>query len=642
VRPLRLFHETTATALAYGIYKTDLSETDPTNVAFVDIGHTSMQVCIAAFKKGQLKILSHSYDASLGGRDFDEVLFRHFASKFKSEYKIDVLENARASVRLRTACEKLKKMLSANSEAPIAIECLMDDKDVKGFMKRDEFESLSAPILDRILEPLKKAVAEAGLTQEEIHFLEVVGSGSRIPAIIKILTDFFGKEARRTMNASECVARGCALQCAMLSPTFKVRDFQVNESFPFSINLTWKGLVPDSENGGTESQQSAILFPKGNVIPCTKVLTLFRSGTFAVDAVYAEESTKICTYTIGPFQTSNGEKAKLQIRAHLNLHGIVSIDSATLIEEIVAELSAEQEVTANMDADEVPNNSSAMDTDEVPNNLSSSGSQSGTPTEPMETDKVVTSKTKVKKTTVPVSELVHGGMTVGDLQKATEQELEMALQDRIVEETKEKKNTVEAYIYDIRNKLSDKYREFVVDKEREEIVAKLQETEDWLYEDGEDETKGVYISKLDELKKRGDPIEERHREWLGRGPAVQQLVYCISSFRNAAMSTDPRFDHIDQAEKQKVMKECTEAEHWLREMMHHQDSLPKHATPILFSADVRKKAEALDRFCKPIMTKPKPTPKQQTPPPTEKQPEQAEHKEPMATENPEESATPTS
>lgn len=74
--------------------------------------------------------------------------------------------------------------------------------------------------------------------------------------------------------------------------------FQVNESFPFSINLTWKGLVPDSENGGTESQQSAILFPKGNVIPCTKVLTLFRSGTFAVDAVYAEESTKICTYTV--------------------------------------------------------------------------------------------------------------------------------------------------------------------------------------------------------------------------------------------------------------------------------------------------------------------------------------------------------
>lgn len=101
--PLRLMHETTSTALAYGIYKTDLPENDQLNVAFVDVGHASMQVCIAGFKKGQLKILAHSFDWSLGGRDFDEVLFRHFAEKFKKECKIDVYKNARAFMRLRTA-----------------------------------------------------------------------------------------------------------------------------------------------------------------------------------------------------------------------------------------------------------------------------------------------------------------------------------------------------------------------------------------------------------------------------------------------------------------------------------------------------------------------------------------------------------
>ncbi|KAJ4769778.1 hypothetical protein LUZ62_054035 [Rhynchospora pubera] len=646
LRPLRLFHETTATALAYGIYKTDLSETDPTNVAFVDIGHASMQVCIVAFKKGQLKILSHSFDTSLGGRDFDEVLFRHFASKFKSEYKIDVLQNARASTRLRTACEKLKKMLSANSEAPMGIECLMDDKDVKGFMKRDEFEKLSAPILDRILDPLKIAVAEAGLTQEGIHSVEVVGSGSRIPAIIKILTTFFGREPRRTMNASECVARGCALQCAILSPTFRVRDFQIQESFPFSINLTCKEIVPDAENSGTESEQCLILFPKGNAIPSTKVVTLSKSGTFTLDAVYAEGSTKLCTYTIGPFQTSNGERAKVHVSVCLNLHGVVSIDSAILLEEVAeAPVSDKQDTTANMDTDEVPNKSNELDCDmSMPessddhSSSSSSCSENGAPISEKkltETDKV----TEVNKTTIPVSELVHGGMTSGNLQKAIEQELEMALQDRIVEETKEKKNAVEAYIYDMRNKLSDKYLEFVVDKEREDIVAKLQETEDWLYEEGEDETKGVYISKLDELKKGGNPIEERHREWSERGTTIQLLYHCINSFRNAAMTTDSRFDHIDQAAKQKVIKECIEADRWIREMMQHQDALPKHATPILFSADIRKKAETLDRFCKPIMTRPKPPPpKQQTPPPTEELPQQAEHppvQEPVATDKPE-------
>jgi len=139
--------------------------------------------------------------------------------------------------------------------------------------------------------------------------------------------------------------------------------------------------------------------------------------------------------------------------------------------------------------------------------------------------------------------------------------------------------------------------------------------EDWLYEDGEDETKGVYIAKLEELKKIGDPIEARYKEWTERGSAVDQLVYCINSFREAALSNDQKFEHIEISEKQKVINECSEAENWLRERKQQQDALPKFANPVLLVSDLKKKAETLDRFCKPIMTKPKPAPKPQTPPP---------------------------
>ncbi|XP_062008330.1 heat shock 70 kDa protein 14-like [Rosa rugosa] len=393
LNPLRLFHETTATALAYGIYKTDLPENDQLNVAFVDIGHASMQVCIAGFKKGQLKVLAHSFDLSLGGRDFDEVLFQHFAAKFKEEYKIDVYQNARACLRLRAACEKLKKVLSANPEAPLNIECLMDEKDVRGFIKRDEFEQISAPILERVKVPLEKALLDANLSIENVHTVEVVGLGFRVPAIIKILIEFFKKEPRRTMNASECVARGCALQCAMLSPTFKVREFQVNESLPFSIALSWKGSGPDAQNGGAD--QTTIVFPKGNPIPSFKALTFYRSGTFSVDVQYTDVGdlqapVKISTYTIGPFQSNKSERAKVKVKVRLNLHGIVSVDSATLLEE--------EEV-------------------EVP-------------------------KRKVKKTNIPVVELVYGGLAPADVQKAIESEYHMALQDRVMEETKDKKTFI--------------------------------------------------------------------------------------------------------------------------------------------------------------------------------------------------------
>ena len=233
LHPLRLMHETTATALAYGIYKTDLSDTEPINVVFVDVGHASMQVCIAAFKKGQLKILGHSFDRCLGGRDFDEVLYDYFAEKFKEEYKIDVVSNARASLRLRAGCEKMKKILSANPIAPLNIECLMDEKDVRGVMKREDFEELAKPILEKVKGPCERALADSKLTIDQIYAVEVVGSGSRVPAILKILTSVFGKEPSRTMNASECIARGCTLQCAMLSPTFRVRDFEVLQTSMF-------------------------------------------------------------------------------------------------------------------------------------------------------------------------------------------------------------------------------------------------------------------------------------------------------------------------------------------------------------------------------------------------------------------------
>ncbi|PKA53830.1 Heat shock 70 kDa protein 14 [Apostasia shenzhenica] len=634
LHPLRLFHETTATALGYGIYKTDLPENDQLNVAFVDVGHASMQVCIAGLRKGQLKILAHSQDQSLGGRDFDEVLFRHFAVKFKEEYKIDVYQNARACIRLRAACEKLKKVLSANPEAPLNIECLMDERDVRGFLKREEFEQISIPILERVKGPLEKALQDANLTVDNIHSVEVVGSGSRVPAIIKILTEYFGKEPRRTMNASECVARGCALQCAILSPTFKVREFQVHESFPFSISLSWKGSAPDSENVSLDAQQSTVVFPKGNPIPSIKALTFYRSNTFSVDVAYADVNdssfySKISTYTIGPFQTANGEQAKLKVKARLSLHGIVSVESATMLDEeevgipVATQKNSSKEDT-KMDTEEAAHND-LVGTDvtmqEAKNEADGAGVENGQlgtdeKTVQIETDtKAEISKRKVKRTNVPFVEVVYGAMTSTDVQKAAEKEFEMALQDRVMEETKEKKNAVEAYVYDMRNKLHDKYHEFVTLAEREEFITKLQEVEDWLYEDGENETKGVYVAKLDELKGQGNPIEVRHKEWSDRGPATDQLAYCINSYREAALSKDPKFDHIDIAEKQKVINECSEAESWLREKQQQQDALPKHAAPALLSADIKRKAETLDRFCRPIMTKPKPEPPKPQPAP---------------------------
>ncbi|KAK9833522.1 hypothetical protein WJX81_001116 [Elliptochloris bilobata] len=269
VNCLRLLNETTATALAYGIYKTDLPEGEPVNVVFVDIGEDALQVSIVAFKKGQLRVLAHAWDRNLGGRNFDAVLFDYFAAEFQAKHKLDVHTNARASFRLRVACEKLKKLLSSIPEAPMNVECMMNDLDFRSMMSREKFEELAQPVLERAKAPLAKALAEAGVSVESLASVEVVGGSSRVPALMRILRDFFGREPSRTLNATECVSRGCALNCAMLSPIFRVRDFEVIDAFPFGIQFTWE---KDGEPTTT------VLFERNGPIPSAKMLTFFRRG----------------------------------------------------------------------------------------------------------------------------------------------------------------------------------------------------------------------------------------------------------------------------------------------------------------------------------------------------------------------------
>ncbi|XP_042517733.1 heat shock 70 kDa protein 16 isoform X2 [Macadamia integrifolia] len=576
LKTLRLMHDCTATALGYGIYKTDFSTTGPTHVVFIDIGHCDTQVSVAAFEAGHMKIVSHAFDRNLGGRDFDEVLFSYFALQFKEKYNIDVRSNVRASIRLRAACEKLKKVLSANAEAPLNIECLMDEKDVKSFIKREEFEKLSSGLLERITVPCNKALADAGLNVDKIHSVELVGSGSRIPAITRSLASFFRREPRRSLNASECVARGCALQCAMLSPIFRVREYEVQDTFPFSIGFL-------SDEGPIYTLSNSILFPKGQSIPSIKMLSFHRTHTFHLEAFYADQSEllpgvspRISHFTIGPFQISHADKSKVKVRLQLNLHGIVTVDSASIDDPRTRD-------NAHVNACNLEKESTSGPSDAVANGtegILQPGSSE------MPSDDGIRKGRHLRKLEIPVSENVFGGMTKAELAEAHEKELQLDQQDRIMEQTKYKKNALESYVYEIRNKIFHTYRSFASDSEKEGISRNLQQTEEWLYEDGNDESEKVYTSKLEDLKKMVDPIESRYKDEEARAQATRDLLQCIVDHRMAVKSLPPN-------ERDAVINECNKAEQWLRDKTQQQDLLPKNADPILWSNEIEKVTEAL-------------------------------------------------
>lgn len=581
LRPLRLLHDCTATALGYGIYKNDISNAGPTYVVFVDIGHCDTQVCLASFESGQMKILSHAFDRNLGGRDFDEVLFSYFAAQFKEKDDIDVCTNMKASIRLRASCEKLKKVLSANAEAPLNIECLMDEKDVRDFIKREEFERLSSGLVESIRVPCQKVLANSGLTVEKIHSVELVGSGSRIPAITRMLASLFKREPSRRINASECVARGCALQCAMLSPIFRVREYQVQDSFPFSIGLS-------SDKVPICTLPNSTLFPKGQAFPSLKILALHRNNMFQMEAFYADPNelpfgiaSQISSFMIGPFPVYQLEMVKVKVRVQLNLHGIVNVEAFMQIEDgaEVTNVTSENMVAKSDHSPSVEQNGA-----EVTNVAQSA--PSSIPADEIRKGKFF------KRLEIPVSEEVYGGMTKAELSEAEKIELQLAQQDLKMERIKDKKNALESYVYEMRDKIFSKYQSFATESERDEISINLQKTEEWLYEDEpDDESENIYNQKLEDLRKLVDPIEIRYKEDEAREKARKDLLSCIADYRMKAGS-------LTAGERDAVIDECNKAENWLQEKTQQQDLLPKNVDPVLWSCEIKRKAEGFDATCK--------------------------------------------
>lgn len=243
LNPLMLISDLTATALYYGFYRSSSSKQETSIVAFVDCGQTSIQASVVLFnhKDNQIRILDTECLPNIGGKDFDLILAKHFVEQKNLSL------NKRAMLRLLAECEKTKKQMSANSnELPVNIECLYDEKDFSARIDRSVFEDLSKDLFQSIQTMLsltlerskEKFEREFEGSQFKIDSVEIVGGTSRIPAIKRMIKDTFGVEPSTTLNADEAVARGCALQCAILSPTFKVpKELHVVDLMPYQIGF---------------------------------------------------------------------------------------------------------------------------------------------------------------------------------------------------------------------------------------------------------------------------------------------------------------------------------------------------------------------------------------------------------------------
>merc|ERR1712117_530086 len=196
---LRIINEPTAAAIAYGLDKKKGSA--ECNVLIFDLGGGTFDVSILTIEEGIFEVKSTAGDTHLGGEDFDNRMVDHFVNEFKRKHKKDIKGNKRALRRLRTACERAKRTLSASAQANIEIDSM--------------FEELCSDLFKGTLEPVEKAMRDAKMDKSSINDIVLVGGSTRIPKIQKLLQDFFNdKELNKSINPDEAVAYGAAVQAA--------------------------------------------------------------------------------------------------------------------------------------------------------------------------------------------------------------------------------------------------------------------------------------------------------------------------------------------------------------------------------------------------------------------------------------------
>ncbi|MBK5242602.1 molecular chaperone DnaK [Clostridium sp.] len=318
----RIINEPTAAALAYGLDKMDVNQ----KILVYDLGGGTFDVSVLELGDGLFEVKSTNGNTKLGGDDFDKKVVDHIADTFKADNGIDLRNDKMALQRLKEAAEKAKIELSSSMQTSINLPFITADatgpKHVEMNLTRAKFNELTHDLVDATIEPMKKALADAGLSLNEIDKVVLVGGSTRTPAVVDAVKNFTGKEPSKGVNPDECVALGAAIQAGVLSG--EVKDVLLLDVTPLTLGIETLGGI------------ATPLIERNTTIPAKKSQTFSTAAdgqtSVEINIVQGERKMAAGNKTLGRFTLSGIPSAprgipQIEVTFDIDANGIVNVSA---------------------------------------------------------------------------------------------------------------------------------------------------------------------------------------------------------------------------------------------------------------------------------------------------------------------------